>query len=98
MRNKNAILNIKINQLEKQKSDFIIVEGKKYELKENLSIEINFNEFESDLCLKVVNFELVCKRKNCLYDFEVIHGINNRILFLMALEKQEIWCSMKIKN
>ena len=81
MRNKNAILNIKINQLEKQKSDFIIVEGKRYELKENLSIEINFNEFESDLYLKVVNLELVRKRKNSLYNFEVIPGINNAILF-----------------
>ena len=81
MRNKNAILNIKINQLEKQKSDFIIVEGRRYELKENLSIEINFNEFESDLYLKVVNLELVRKRKNSLYNFEVIPGINNAILF-----------------
>ena len=81
MRNKNAILNIKINQLEKQNSDSIILEGKRYELKENLSIEIIFNESESDLCLKVVNLELVRKRKNNLYNFEVIPGINNAILF-----------------
>ena len=81
MNAKSAILNIKINHLEKQRNDFIILEGKKYELKENLSIGLDFNEFESELCLKVINLELACKRKKFLYNFEVIPGINNAILF-----------------
>lgn len=81
MNAKNAILNIKINHLENQRNNFIIVEGKKYELKENLSIGLDFNEFESELCLKVVNLELVGKRKKFHYYFEVIPGINNAILF-----------------
>ena len=81
MSNKNAILNIRINHLENQRFDSIILEGKRYELKENLSIEIKFNEFESDLYLKVVNLELIRRSKNVVYYFEVIPGINNAILF-----------------
>ena len=81
MNAKTATLNIKLNHLEKQRNDFIIIEKKKYELKEDLSIELDFNEFESELCLKVVNLELVRKRKKVLYYFEVIPGINNAILF-----------------
>lgn len=81
MNAKTATLNIKINHLEKQSNDFMIIDGKKYELKGDLSIELDFNEFESELCLKVVNLELVRKRKKVLYYFEVIPGINNAILF-----------------
>ena len=81
MNAKTATLNIKLNHLEKQRNDFIIIERKKYELKEDLSIKLDFNEFESELCLKVVNLELVRERKKVLYYFEVIPGINNAILF-----------------
>ena len=81
MNAKTATLNIKLNHLEKQRNDFIIIERKKYELKEDLSIKLDFNEFESELCLKVVNLELVRERKKVLYYFEIIPGINNAILF-----------------
>ena len=52
MNAKTATLNIKLNHLEKQRNDFIIIERKKYELKEDLSIKLDFNEFESEIMLK----------------------------------------------
>ena len=81
MANKKALLNLKVIGLEKSQIKAIFVEKKKIEIKKELSIEINFNEYESEICVKIVNFEIDIGRKRVLHNFEVIEGINFGILF-----------------
>ena len=81
MTNKNAILKLKVLGLENSIIDEIFVENQHYEIKNELSIDIKFNEFESEFCSKIVNLELVHDKKKILHNFEVIEGINFGILF-----------------
>ena len=75
---KKAIINIKA--IIDSRINSVIFEGKKQNLKEEFSLETIFNEFESEYGTKNIKLQLNGK-KMYNYNFEVIPGINQAIIF-----------------
>ena len=83
MEGKEAIL--KLNYIfDNIKPSFseIIIENKKYNLEDvnNKEIKIKFNDIESEICSKIVELQLIFKKRQPIHKFEVIPGINYGIL------------------
>ena len=87
---KKAELILKVIDLKNSLFDKIIVDKKEYKLEEKMKICIDFDEYESEMCSKIVSLEILHKRKNSLHNFEIIEGVNYGLLFTLEGKTRDL--------